>query len=297
MAVHVGLGVDLSTIKVRLQVVQLVRVRLLRQDRRAVVVRERRLDGVGVVQEVEHEHVVLLGVRPVEARQGLHGLDAREDLVHIHRVQEWLVVPGLELVGADQEAIRVLGDPVGDHPAGEPVQRRLGHLDAAVLMLAGERDDGLVRALAFDQVVADGVVVRDGAVHTAGDHHRPGLAADLVEGEHLVVEVIDHDLGLEPDGVLVALDVPAQLLLGPLGVELRVALDLLGQLVVARDRRVDLEYVEDEALLDGLLHRVAVEGPVLDDPAHLERLAEDLEGLVLGRRGEREVARVGQQLA
>jgi hypothetical protein len=32
--------------------------------------------------------------------------------------------------------------------------------------------------------------------------------------------VVHHDLGLEPDGVLVALDVAAQLLLGLLGVEL-----------------------------------------------------------------------------
>jgi Fic family protein len=41
--------------------------------------------------------------------------------------------------------------------------------------------------------------------------------------------VVDHDLGLEPDGVVVALDVPPELLLGPLGVELGVALDLLGE--------------------------------------------------------------------
>ena len=68
----------------------------------------------------------------------------------------------------------------------------------------------------------------------------------------------------EPDRVVVALDVPPQLLLGPLGVEFRVVLDRLDQLVVAVDRRVALQHVEDEALLDGLLHRVAVEGPVFD---------------------------------
>ena len=122
--------------------------------------------------------------------------------------------------------------------AGEAVERCLGDLDAAVLVLAGEGDDGLVRALALDQVVADGVVVLDGPLDAAGDHHRPRLAADLVERDHLLVEVVDHDLGLEPDGVVVALDVAAQLLLRPLGVELRVALDLLDQLVVALDRRV-----------------------------------------------------------
>ena len=85
----------------------------------------------------------------------------------------------------------------------------------------------------------------------------------LFEREHLLVEVVDHDLGLEPDRVVVALDVAAQLLLRPLRVELRVVLDRLHQPVVALDRRVVLEHVEDEALLDRLLHRVAVEGPVL----------------------------------
>ena len=91
---------------------QLVEVGLLRQDRGPVVVRERRLDGVRVVLEVEHEDVVLEWVRPVQARQGLDRLDARKRLVHVHRVQQRLVVAGLELVGHDQEPVRVLHDPV-----------------------------------------------------------------------------------------------------------------------------------------------------------------------------------------
>ena len=53
--------------------------------------------SVGVVEKVEHEHVVLLGVRPVEARQGLHRLDAGQRLVHVHGVQQRLIVAGLEL--------------------------------------------------------------------------------------------------------------------------------------------------------------------------------------------------------
>ena len=98
------------------------------------------------------KHVVLLRVRAVEARQRLHGLDARERLVHVHRVQQRLVVAGLELVGADQEAVRVVLDLVGDVAARKAVERRLGDLRAAVLVLAGEGDDGLVRALALRQV-------------------------------------------------------------------------------------------------------------------------------------------------
>ena len=188
-------------------------------------------------------------------------------------------------------------DLVGDLAAGEAVERGLGHLRAAVLVLAGEGDDGLVRALALLQVVAHRVVVLDRPLDAAGDHHRPGLAADLLQAHHLLVEVVDHDLGLQPDRVVVALDVLAQLLLGPLGVELRVVFDRLDQLVVARDRRVALQHIQDEPLLDGLLHRVAVEGPVLGLAAVLIRLAEDFQRLVLGRGGEGEVAGVGQQLA
>ena len=60
------------------------------------------------------KHVVLLRVRAVQPRQRLHRLDAGERLVHVHRVQQRLVVAGLELVGADQEAVRILLDLVGD---------------------------------------------------------------------------------------------------------------------------------------------------------------------------------------
>ena len=71
---------------------------------------------------------------------------------------------------------------------------------------------GLLRSV---EVVADGVEVLDRPLDAAGHHHRPRLAADLVQRQHLLVEVVHHDLGLEPDRVVVALDVAAQLLLAP----------------------------------------------------------------------------------
>lgn len=76
--------------------------------------------------------------------------------------------------------------------------------------------------------------------------------------------MVDHNLGLEPDRMVVTFHIAAQLLLGPLGVELRGVLGLLDQLVVAVHWRIGLEHVQDEALLHGLLHGVAVKGPVLD---------------------------------
>jgi len=48
--------------------------------------------------------------------------------------------------------------------------------------------------------------------------------------------MVHHDLRLEPDRVVVALDVFAQFFLGLLGVELRIVFDLLDQFVVAVDR-------------------------------------------------------------
>ena len=82
-------------------------VGLLGEQRRAVVVLEGEGDCLTVVLEVEHEAVVLLRVRAIEPRQGLHRLDARELLVHVHGVQQGFVVPGLELLGANQEAVWV----------------------------------------------------------------------------------------------------------------------------------------------------------------------------------------------
>ena len=165
-------------------------------------------------------------------------------------------------------------------------------------MLAGEGDDGPVAALALLQVVADCVVVLDCPLDAVGDHHRPRLAADFVLRQHLVVEVIDHDLGFEPNRVVAALDEAAQFLLGLIDVELWVFLHGLGELVVALHWHVVGEHVEDESLLDRLLHGVAVEGVMTDLAVGLRvRGTEDFQRLVLGGGGEGEVAGVGEQLA
>ena len=100
--------VHLGAVQVGLRVVKLVGVGLVGQDRGAVVGREGLGDGLRVVQEVEHEHIVLLPVRPVEPRQRLHRLDPREGLVDVHGVEEGFVVAGLELVRADV-GVEVLG--------------------------------------------------------------------------------------------------------------------------------------------------------------------------------------------
>ena len=105
-------------------------------------------------------------------------------------------------------------------------------------MFTGERHDGPVAALAFLQVVANSVEILDRAFDPVGDDHRPCLAADLSLDEDLFVEVVHHDLGLETDSVVVALDEAPQLFLSLFDVELRVVLHRLSEFVIARHQRV-----------------------------------------------------------
>ena len=121
------------------------------------------------------------------------------------------------------------------------------------------------------------------------------------------MEVIDHDLGLLSDRVVVRLHVVPQFLRRSLRIELGIILDGLHQPVVALDRRVIGQHVQDEPLLDCLLHRVAVERAMLDlacraGAARQRRVAlgigfaEHLQRLVLRRGRESEVAGVRQHL-
>ena len=97
-----------------LEVMQFVRIGLIAQNRCAIVIGKGLRDGFRVVHEVKHEHVVFLRVCPVEPRERLHSLDAGERLVHIHGMEQWLIVTRLELVGADQKAVRVLLNSVSN---------------------------------------------------------------------------------------------------------------------------------------------------------------------------------------
>src|ERR1019366_4188757 len=135
----------------------------------------------------------------VEPRERLHCLDARERLVYVHRVQERFIVTSLELVRADQEAVRVLRNLVRDLVRWKTVERGLGNLGAAVLVFSREGDDSLIRTLALFEIVTDGVEILDGALDAAGHHHCPRLPADLVERDHLLEKVVHHDLGFEMD--------------------------------------------------------------------------------------------------
>ena len=108
------------------------------------------------------------------------------------------------------------------------------------------------------------MVILDRSLDPAAYDHGTGFAADLADGHDLLVEMIHHNLRLEADGVFLAFDVAAQFLPRPLLIELRVVLYFFNQAVKAFHRRVGAQHIEDETLLDRLLHRVAVEWAVLD---------------------------------
>jgi hypothetical protein len=95
------------------------------EQRRPIVVPEGERDSLAAVLEVQHEAVMFLWVRTIQARKSLDCLNARQRLIDVHRVQQRLIVASLELVRADQEAIGVILDFVGDIGAGEAVKRCL----------------------------------------------------------------------------------------------------------------------------------------------------------------------------
>jgi hypothetical protein len=105
--------------------------------------------------------------------------------------------------------------------------------------------------------------ILDRALDAARHHHRPRFATNLAQVYYLLMEMIHHNFGFEPDRVVMALDKVPKLLLGPLRIEFRIALDHLYELVVTINRSICLQDIKDESLVDCLLHGVGVEGTVL----------------------------------
>ena len=105
--------VDARGIELALELVHACRIDLLAHLRAFVVGLERFADLLAVVHEVEDEGVFLERVDAVQPRQRLHGLNARQPLVHVHRVQERLVEAGLVLLGHEQHLVLLRGELLG----------------------------------------------------------------------------------------------------------------------------------------------------------------------------------------
>ena len=233
-------------------------------------------------------------MRTIEPRERLHRLEVGKDLVHVHGVEQRLVVAGLELIRDNQETVRLLLDLVLDRRGRKSVQRRFGH-DMPVDLLVRKGDDRLERPALLLQQPGDVLIEVDRPLDGRGDDHRPGPAADFLE--HFRAEVVDDDAALRFNRLRLALHVGADSLRGLVLVKLRIVLDLLDDLVIRLVGRVVADDVENELFLDRLFHRILVERRVSQPLRRRMLLAEHLQRLVLRRRGEGIVVRVLRELA
>ena len=242
------------------------------------------LDVLGLVDEVDDERLALLlpaggAVGAVEPRQRLHRGHAGELLVDVHRREQRLVEPGLELVGDQHDLVRLALERRRQVRAGAGVHVGLGELVVLArrrapvrspdLVLghrhrAGERHQGPVVVGGvlggpLGDVGVDRLLVLHRGLAGVGHDHRLGLALEQV-GD-VGVEVLDDDLHLLADVGRVQLHPPHQALAWPQlsSTSPSPLLGVAGDLQRGLVGLVALEHVEDVALLDRLLHRVQVE--------------------------------------
>ena len=188
----------------------------------------------------------------------------------------------MELVGHDEEAVRILAEGLFDHSRSESVQACLVQLRSVIVKLPAEGHDGFVGRLPLAEQAVDRVIVIDGALDADGADHAAGAAADAVG--HRLVEVLHHDTRLLLHRLRPALHEAAQLPYGLSALKFGVVSHLFADQVIAAVGGVTTKHVEDEALLDGLLHRVDVEGAMARLAIGAGKgFAEGLERLVLGR--------------
>jgi len=109
---HFGLEVDARGIELGLDLIELVGIDLLPHHGAFVVLAESLLDFARLIDEIEHESVVLERMGAVQARQRLYGLNPSEALVHIHGVQQRLIEAGLVFLSYQQHAEIRLGEGV-----------------------------------------------------------------------------------------------------------------------------------------------------------------------------------------
>lgn len=100
---------------------QPVWIGLFAQDGGAVIRCKGCLDCVRVIEEIQHECIMLLRVSPVEAGEGLHSFDIGEGLIHIHGMQKRFIIAGLEFVCHHQKSIRIFPETIRDDVAGKSV--------------------------------------------------------------------------------------------------------------------------------------------------------------------------------
>ncbi len=298
---NVFVVVDAEIAQFALHPVEQIGVDLLLKHRLVIKDLEILLHVLLLVGEVQDEGVILPGAGPVEPGEGLHGLDVPELLVHDHRVQKRLVEAGLEFLRDDQDVeivvelllrLRFLDmTPVRTH-----VHPRFGVAFAVENDLAGESDHGFhLRVLRVASVLSqllfyvplDLQEVQDRRGAGRRDDHHLASAVDLCAGGRH--EGLNDDLGLGADVLRVELLILLDDLAGSGHGNFRILRGGIGDLKAGLVRHVVLQHVEDETLLDRLMHAVDMER--MEFTAAVLR-AEHFERGILRRGSEREKGQV-----
>ena len=179
-------------IQLRAQVEDEIQVRGVRQFRRGVIGLESREDVRRVIHEIQHIGRVLAGVRTVQARERLHGLDAREPLVHIHPAEQRLVKAGLKLIRHEEDLILIAFEGFADVASFQiRVQSRAVFRESIrpgflVVHLAGESHQRTHRVAA----ILDVAVNRQLPAHRLqpARHHHHGLGLSREQRSHVLAE-------------------------------------------------------------------------------------------------------------
>ncbi len=166
-----------------------------------------------------------------------------------------------------------------------------------ILVLTGKGDNRFIWTVPIRKAFIDSVVILNTAGNAGGHDHSTSLPADFSFGNDLFVEVVYHHSCFLGYGIAVAFYKAAQLLLRPLLIEHRVVLDGLHQFIEAVDRRIVLQYIQNESFLDRLFHRINMKRSMLNIVAVLIRNTESFQRFILRGGGKRKIAGIVQQFA
>ncbi|OQC00633.1 MAG: hypothetical protein BWX80_03412 [Candidatus Hydrogenedentes bacterium ADurb.Bin101] len=295
---HFGLVVHLVRIQFRLQFVQLLCFRLFPDGGLFVERLERLPDIVFIVHEIQDKGLFLTVGGAVQTGQGLHRLDARKPLIHIHGMQQRLVKPGLVLLRHQQHLVRIATETLRQFLLPDTLALAV-HVHAGfgifharhigVCYRAAECHQRFdARVSLFRDILVKGQFILDGMQTAGSHHHRLCLAANLVHGE--LPEMLHYHLGLLGNVMGMQAHEPRQGLCRFTLVYLRVVFDGFDQPVVTLVGRIIPEHVQDKPLINGLAHAVQVERLRL---AVCAGLAEHLQRLVFRRCGKGEETDIG----
>lgn len=250
------------------------------------------------VHKVQNKGAVLAAAGAVEAGKRLNGVDVAQFLIHVHRMEQRLVKPGLifvcnhqnvEIVAAEGGAEFLIG--VQRIAVAVKVQPCFGIVGGVVIQMhrAGKSHQNaaalcLIRVIF--QVLFDREIVADGVGAAVGNDHGFPMAADL---ETTVLKEVGKDhVGFVGNGVTVFAVVADDGFQSRTFDQFGIVLGDLDDPERLFHGDVICQHVKDKTLFNGLIHRVDMERAIFENVPLVVGFPEQFNGLVLGRGGEGE---------